>query len=108
MNTYSTPFVSLASFIHTKALQERSLLNWDHDVYPTTEDDMVENIKSHVCTTCGWKQLSVTIENGVLRIAEPGSQLLTYDVKNGREIYGRLRHMGFTTAHLLEMKKVVG
>ena len=86
------------------------VLTWDEQ---NTFEDVVENIKTHVSKYTGWLYISVELENGILRIYaknQPDSQarfLLSYDVKNEREIYGNLWHVGFYQSRITELKKLL-
>lgn len=98
--------MSLAQTIVSNARDQHTLLNWDGN---NTKADLLENIRHYVSNFSGHKLLSVEFENNVLEIAakkedDSVETLLTYNVQTGREIYGRLRHVGFYFPHLEELK----
>lgn len=81
-----------------------TLLGWDG----STEKELVlDNLKNYIHRYCGWELLCVTVENGILEIKEPNSLLLSYNIKTGQEIYGRVRHMGLTGQMISELKYLI-
>lgn len=81
-----------------------TMLNWDGE---TTLTDLKENIKCHVFKYTGYRLASVDLEDNILTIqalANDGVQtLLRYNVSTGQEIYGRVRHCGFTRRNMMEI-----
>jgi hypothetical protein len=113
---------SIAQTIIAAAKNNHSILNWDGQ---TSKADLLENIRHYVSRFTGYKKLAVTFENGKLEIhaettytphqewdsmlppPEPMADythLLSYNVATGREIYGRLRGVGFYYPHLAELE----
>lgn len=104
------------------AKANKSLLNWDGE---TSKTDMLENIRSHIHSFCGWKSIRVDFTDGILTIEVEKERhdtvtdlvldvptaykcvdretLLKYHIKHGREIIGRLRHCGITYERLMEL-----
>lgn len=131
-NITTTPGVQMAQQIIAAAKADHSLLNWDGD---TPKQDLLDNIGHYVCNWGGWHSYCVTFEDGMLRIEvrsktdkrmEPISSdgyngvilmeekdytrqehLLTYDVRSGREIYGRLRNVGLYYPHIAELRQLL-
>lgn len=96
------------TFIST-ANNNHSILCWDGS---NSKDDILENIRCYVSKFTGYKLLYVECDNNILKIAgktENGriEQLLYYDVKTEKEIYGRLSHVGFYYPHLKELKTLI-
>lgn len=85
-------------------LENVSFLNWDHEVIPTQKTDVLFHISNYVKRVTGWDTV-VTLDDNVLNIRAPEETLLTYDIKTGREIYGRLRHVGITFNRLKELEE---
>lgn len=84
--------------------------NWDGH---TSIEDLVENIRLYVSRITGWKLLLVEIgDDGVLTIeakrdeASSVETLLKYSIPSKREIYGRVRHVGFTVKLLEELQDI--
>lgn len=101
---------NIANIIIENAMSNRSLLNWDGE---TSHDDMIENIRSHVSNHTGWKYLSINFESDTLKIyaknrpEDTPEFLLSYNVKTGREIYGRIRTVGFSLKNIDELKTLL-
>lgn len=79
-----------------------SLLNWDGT---GGKDDVLFNLKDYVHRYTGHNLLRVRMEGDVLDVAEPNSQLLKLDVRTGKEIYGRVRHLGITFEMMEELRQ---
>lgn len=101
---------TIAYAVITASKNNHSILNWDGcDCF----DDLIENIRSYVSSHTGWKYLSVNFENNILsiygksRLEDSPEYLLSYNVKTGKEIYGRLRQVGFYSIHIEELKKLL-
>ena len=98
---------AIANAILINAKNQDSLLNWDGE---TTNQDLIENIKSYVLVFTGWCMAEVTFSNNQLEIwgsdGEDVKLLLVYNVKTYKEIYGRLSHVGFYRTHLEELKSL--
>lgn len=93
------------------SIENYSFLNWDGE---TSQEDLVKNIMNYVSRITGWPLLSVEInEEGILQIEAKKDEnskiemLLTYSIPLKREIYGRLRHVGFTTRLIGELESIV-
>lgn len=107
MNTTTTEAVATitSSILEMTSLKNTSFLNWDG---VTSQEDFFENIKEYVSRVTGWKLLNVEIEGTVLTIRRNHEihgidTLLSYNIKSGHEIYGRLRHVGFTWERVKEL-----
>lgn len=93
--------------------QSFQLLNWDHEVNPTSKVDLLENIRLEVSKFTGWKFLRVELDNGVLSIdvmdnnRENPQQLLKLEVSTWRPIYGRPQQVGFTLADMAVLQYAV-
>lgn len=98
---------AIANAILINANNQDSLLNWDGE---TSNQDLIENIKSYVLVFTGWCMVEVSFSNDQLEIwgsdGEVVKLLLVYNVKTYKEIYGRLSHVGFYRAHLEELKSL--
>ena len=79
-----------------------TLLNWDHEVYPTPVEDFLLNVQERVHGYAGWSHMNATFLNNVL-IVECGTSptdvkyTLRYDAVNRREYSGRLGHLGLAS-----------
>lgn len=114
--------MNIVQAIIANAKNNHSILPWDGSA---EKDDILEIIRHYVSRFTGYKKLAVSLENGKLEIyAEtvytphqewdsmlpaPTPQrdvthLLSYDVVTGRELYGRLHHVGFYYPHLAELE----
>lgn len=92
-----------------------TLLNWDGS--QTSVEELSANLHNYVTRITGWPQVKVEIGKEVFSIhardseGQPpmgGECLLSYTTAGcGREIYGRLRHLGITYARLLEIESVM-
>ena len=88
------------------------LLNWDHEVNSTPLEDLCYSIHARVARHTGHEKLRVSVVKDVLRIdgqrfrfnSEGRYQwqenLLEVDINNSREIYGRSRHVGFSSTDM--------
>lgn len=74
----------------------QGFLNWDHCLHPTPLEDLLCSIHFEVARHTGFKMLSVSVVNDALRIESQSGTLLVIDLTAGREIYGRVTHVGFT------------
>ena len=75
------------------------LLNWDHDVIPTSQEDILANLAHYVSEYTGYMEVSVNIENNTLSVdcsSCSSNYRLVYDIKNRKEVYGRIRSVGIT------------
>lgn len=102
--TNVTTGAELAKMILANARNDVSFLNWDGH---TPRQDLLDNIQCYVSRITGWGTLSVTYADDQLRIETPQQQLLVYNVRYEREVYGRCRHVGFTLQHLQELNKLL-
>ena len=95
----------IANFVLSK-MDTTTLLNWDGE---TSIDDLKENIKSHIKRFSGWTT-SVDIYAGQLFVKAKGRggviTILRYDTTTNREVYGRVKHCGFTERNLQEIRSV--
>lgn len=79
-----------------------TLLNWDHDVYPTTVEDFLLNVQDRVHGYAGWSHMNATFVNNILTV-ECGTSptevkyTLRYDAVTRHEIHGRLGHVGLAS-----------
>ncbi len=104
----SEEVVELANAVIANAKASVTLLNWDHAVYPTPVEDLVENIRTHIAQYTGWKYTSVVFEGSVLKIETETETLLAYNLKSGHEIYGHICYCGFTLKDIADMRRVIG
>lgn len=87
--------------------QGMQLLNWDHALYPTSVEDLIENLREEICYRTGWKELSITVKGTEVTVAAPhvtgvigarcglaGGILASFDARTGRCHYGRLYDIG--------------
>ncbi len=76
-----------------------TLLNWDHDINPTSVEDFLLNVQEEVHYYAGWSHMNATFLNNILTV-ECGTSptdikyTLRYDAANRREHSGRLSHIG--------------
>lgn len=76
-----------------------TLLNWDHEVHPTSVEDFLLNVQDRVHGYAGWTHMNATFINNILTV-ECGTSptdvkyTLRYDAANRREHSGRLSHIG--------------
>lgn len=90
----------------------KTMLNWDHSLLGTTEEDMLHSIHCEACRFTGWPKANVDYDKGVLsvRLADNSNRLryaVVYDVANRREITGRLSHIGMSM-YVDEIHQVLG
>ena len=84
------------------ATAKPTLLNWDHDVYPTPIEDFLLNVQERVHQYAGWSHLNASFLNNVLTV-ECGTSptdvkyTLRYDAANRHEQSGRLGHIGLAS-----------
>lgn len=88
------------------------LLNWDHEIHPTPLEDLCDSIHARVARHTGFAKLHVSVVKDVLRIDgqrfrfnnegryQWQENLLEADINNSREIYGRSRHVGFSSTDM--------
>lgn len=74
------------------------------------QDDVLGDLAHYVAAHGGWMEVSVVLEEGVLFVDCDGDRLsyrLVYDVKNRREIHGRLRSLWITLPMLEAIHSLV-
>ena len=88
-----------------------SFYNWDHDVNVTPNEDILLNLKEYVHRFSGWDLIKIQLTNGIVDIKgksvnQSPVTLLTLAVKDGREVYGRAKHLGLTANMLEELRQL--
>lgn len=99
--------------------ETRGLLNWDHDVNPTSKLDFIENVRTYVSNMLGWERSSITIKDNTLRITVMKTEqvilsqgltrvdcpttLLVFKAGSYNETYGRTSVIGLGVFKLTEM-----
>jgi hypothetical protein len=120
---------ALAKAIIAAVKNNHSILNWDGE---TSKQDLLDNIGNYVCEFGGWDAYHVTFKDDVLAIHVRSAidkrvvpvnydgviileekdftqqeHILSYNVRYGREIYGRLSHAGLYYPHLAELNQLL-
>lgn len=83
----------------------------DSSQHAANQDDVLSSLAQHVIEYAGWMKVSVMFEDGVLTVdcdSDSSDYRLVYDVKNRREIYGRLKTLGITLSVLETIHSLTG
>lgn len=76
----------------------RSVLNWDHEINPTSVEDFLSNVEHIVRRFTGYTEVTASIVEQRVLVVECAHRLdnyrLLYDVRMRRDINGRAAHIG--------------
>lgn len=69
--------------------------------------DLEQEIVQRVTKHCGWTAASCKIEADKMTVQCESGQLLVLRLPDFKEVYGRIRHIGFTASDLLDLRQKI-